>query len=188
MVKIMEKELNDIGENNERIINKGEISRDDLIKVTRSNSVRGGLSFSIIGIIIFIAGVLLLITTLSNNYDASFLPYILMPCGFIIAALPYILGIFASKFVDIQNKAISYGFKYKYQFSENEMEITLDSTIAKFHQKINYLLIYKVAYFGDIVCVYLNSSVVYMFKLSNFNNDDEKNMVMKKIDKNYKVK
>ncbi len=186
----MEKEnaLNDIDDNRERIINKGEITRDDLVKVTRVNSIRGGLSFSIIGFVILLAGIVLLVTTLNNNYDASFLPYVLMPCGFIIAALPYVLGLFASKFVDIQNKAISNGFKYKYQFGEYEMDITLDSGVAKFYQKINYLLVYKVAYFDDVVCIYLNSSVVYMFKLSNFNNDEERNNVMKKIDKNYKVK
>lgn len=171
-----------------RIVNKGEITRSDLIKLTRNNSIRSGLSFSVIGVIITIIGVSLLVSTLTDNFDAKFLPYVLIPCGVIIAILPLILGLFASMFVDRQNRAIARGFKYKYQFDENEMDITLDSGVAKLHQKLNYLLVYKVQYFDDIVCVYLNSSVVYMFKLSGFENDDDKNKVMIKIDKNYKVK
>ncbi len=190
-----EKILNDdslnedtLSSNVKRIVNKGEITRNDLIKLTKNNSIRSGLSFSVIGVIISIIGVSLLVSTLTNNFDAKFLPYVLIPCGVIITLLPLILGLFAPVFVDKQNRAIAKGFKYKYQFDESEMDITLDSGVAKLHQKLNYLLIYKVQYFDDVVCIYLNSSVVYMFKLSGFENDLDKNKVMIKIDKSYKVK
>ena len=172
----------------ERIVNKGEISREELIKATRSNAIRGGISFSIIGVIILVIGVILLITTLTNNFDASFLPYLLIPCGLIIAILPFVLGALSGKILDIQNKSISAGFKYKYQFNDDHMDITLDSGVAKNHIKLNYLLVYKVKYFDDLVFIYLNSSVVYMLKLSCFEKEEDKNIAMKKIDKNYKVK
>jgi len=181
-----EKEI--IEEESQRIVNKGEISREELIKCTRTSAIRGGLSFSIIGIIIAIIGIALLITTFSNSFDASFLPYILIPCGIIIAALPFVLGLFADKFLDNQNKSISGGFKYKYQFNDDGMDITLDSGVAKLHTKLNYLLIYKVTYFDDVVFIYLNSSVVYMLKLSGFENENDRNTAMKKVDKKYKVK
>ena len=175
-------------EDNKRIVNKGEISREELIKCTRLSAIRGGINFSIIGFLIAVVGFILLITTLNDKFDAKFLPYILIPAGIIIVLLPFILGLFANKFLDIQNKSISNGFKYKYQFDDDVMDITLDSGVAKLHTKLNYLLVYRVVYFGDIVFIYLNSSVVYMLKLSGFENKDEMNKVMLKIDKKYKVK
>ena len=171
-----------------RIVNKGEITREELIKCTRISAIRSGLSFSIIGVIIAIIGIALLITTFTDSFDASFLPYILIPCGIIIAVLPFVLGVFADKFLDKQNRSISTGFKYKYQFGEDGMDITLDSGVAKLHTKLNYLLIYKVSYFDDIVFIYLNSAVVYMLKLSGFENENDRNTAMKKVDKKYKVK
>ena len=116
-----------------RIVNKGEITREELIKCTRISAIRSGLSFSIIGVIIAIIGIALLITTFTDSFDASFLPYILIPCGIIIAVLPFVLGVFADKFLDnlYNNSEWGYGFsidretygvykKYRYAYVEFE--------------------------------------------------------------------
>lgn len=179
---------NNLQESKKIPINKGQISREELIKCIRTNTIKSSINFSFIGLIILVLGISLLVTTLTDGFDAKFLPYILIPCGILILALPFILGMFAPVFLDKQNNTIKDGFVYKYQFDDVYMDIVYDSGVAKLHTKLNYALISKVIYFNDVVFIYLNSTVVYMLKLSGFENKDEMNAVMKKIDRKYKVK
>lgn len=178
-------------ENNEIIFNDGEISHEELIKYSRKSLYRNTLSFSIVGIIIFIIGFSLFITYFASGHDdTSLIVYSvgLMICALLMAGLPFLMALLLPKMMYKQNRSIIDGFKYHLEFGEKELNISLESPVAKTQTNINYLLVYKVRIYDDLVFVYLNSNVLYMFKLSGFSSRDEEIKAMKKIYIKYKVK
>ena len=67
---------NNLQESKRIPINKGQISREELIKCIRTNTIKSSINFSFIGLIILMLGIALLVTTLTDGFDAKFLPYI----------------------------------------------------------------------------------------------------------------
>lgn len=171
------------------IINKGEITRDEIIKASRRNLLKGSISFSVIGLIVFLVGFVLLITWLKNKDDNTTLYYsfAMMILGALVIGLPFIISLFLPSMLTSQNAAIMGGFKYKFLFTNNSVDITLVSDVSKTHTSLNYRLIKKVKVYGDIAFIYLNSNVVYMIKLSNFETKDDLNWAMKQMYYKFKV-
>lgn len=171
------------------IINKGEITRDDLINTYKKSILKSSILFSIVGALTFIVGICFLFSYFGDK-DKNTLVYSLglILVGALIVGLPFIIILFVPSIMAKQNKGIIDGFKYKYLFSNDRVDITLVSDETKSHTTLKYSLISKTVTLGDMVTIYLNANVVYMFKLSGFETLDDKNKAMLKIDKKYKVK
>ncbi|MGM9970906.1 MAG: hypothetical protein ACI35W_00680 [Anaeroplasmataceae bacterium] len=174
---------------NESIKNECVISNEELVKISKKSIIYQTLSFSIIGIVFFVVGLIFLILRLASKIDSTYLILILvlMICGALIALLPFIITIFMPAILKRQNQSIYEGFKSIIIFSNDTIDATTIASNAKSNNVFEYKHLYKVKIYDDIVFMYLNSNVLYMFKLSGFINDDEKNLVMNRILKN-KVK
>ena len=171
------------------IINKGEITREELLNTYKKSILKSSISFSIVGIIIAIIGLCFLFSYFDDKDKLTLIYSLgLILVGLLVVGLPFIIILFIPSIMAKQNKGIIDGFKYKYLFSNDRVDITLVSDETKSHTTLKYNLISKTVTHGDMVTIYLNANVVYMFKISGFNTIDDMNKAMLKIDKKYKVK
>lgn len=184
-------EFEDLKVEEKNILNKGEITREDIIHFSRISMIKNTICFTLIGAILFILGFSLLIAHLASSKNDNLLLFYslgLLVCGALIIGLPFVIVAILPSIMSRQNKSIINGFKYKYLFTNDTVDITLVSDVSKIHTSLNYLLIYKVKVFGDMVFIYLNSNVLYMLKLSGFENKEDMMFVAEKMNLKIKVK
>ncbi len=160
------------------IINEESFSSDEIVRYSRKSIVRQTISFIVIGIIIFLAGFIMLILKLSKSFDGEWLIWILLVCGALIVGLPFILTLFLPKVLQKQNKALYSGFKYRYRFTDTSFTVSIESDDSKSVNKHAYRHLYKVNIIDDAMFIYINSSVLYMMKLSGFKSQEDKEMAV----------
>jgi len=160
------------------IVNEESFSSEEIVTYSRKSIIRQTISFIVIGIIIFLAGVSMLILKLANAFDGEWLTWILLVCGALIIGLPFLLTLFLPKVLQRQNKALYQGFKYRYRFTDTTFTVSIESEDSKSVNKHPYKHLYRVNVIDDAVFIYINSSVLYMLKLSGFKSEEEKNKAM----------
>lgn len=171
---------NIIEEFDDIIVNKSEFTSEELIKASKKVIFKQTLSFSIIGAILMFLGLIFLIVKLVNKLDNTYLILIivLLLCGGLIVALPFVVSLFMPSIMKKQNQSIYNGFRTKVIFSEDNIDCTVESDDAKNSSKISYNLVYSVKIIDDVVYMYMNSNVLYMFKLSGFRSENDKNKAL----------
>lgn len=162
---------------------EGEFSHDDIIKCSKRAIIEQTKIFSYIGILFIVCGIMFIIFKFTKILDLSFLSFVILGCGILIVALPYIVLLFTPKILKRQNSSIIDGFKYKYEFNEENFYVLLESDNLKSENTLKYTYIYKTFIVDDVLMIYLNSNITYLLKLSDFNNDNEKDEIIKKISK-----
>lgn len=165
------------------IINECEFTTEELVKSSKKAILRQTRSFSIIGAVLALLGFIFLLIKLIKKLENTYLILILvlLLCGILIMILPYIITLFMPSLLKKQNQSIYDGFNVRILFSENEIDSTVIGKNAKSNNVFTYKHLYKVNIYGDVVFMYLNSNVLYMFKLSGFKTEEEKDVVLKRI-------
>ncbi len=172
-----------------KVVIKGEITNEDLLNTYKKNILKSTFSFTIIGVIILVLGLSFLIAFFANkDKDMAMYGAFMLAVGALIVLMPFIFMLIIPKLLSKQNRGLINGFLYKYVFTNDNISVVLHSEETKTSTAFNYSLVYKCRIYGDIVCIYINSNVVYMFNINSFENEEDKIYVMQKLDKKYKVK
>lgn len=161
---------------------EGEFNHDEIIEYSKKAIMDQTKVFSYIGYLFTVAGIMLIVFKYTKILDLSFLAFLILACGILIVAIPYILAALTPKIMNKQNLSIINGFYYKYEFEEEVFHVYLKSEDLKSENTLKYSYIYKTYILDDVVYIYLNSNTMYMLKLNDISEDDKK-YILNKITK-----